>query len=144
MRNNANNLIQTSSENATDGNLTWERNIFPGARQLFYVNKKVFDKYKKYIFNGNQIFSPKTHLRKLMEPPANWEHRLLKTQIECDNCLPATASIQDRWALIKVRQSNHSLMTENLRHVKPKPAVYNQAGFSTGFSIWGWGFARQQ
>ena len=78
---------------------------------------QIYFKRKSDIFHQNAFANISENSSKLRT------YSLLKTEPGFENYLSDILSVKDRTALTKFRLSNHPLMIEKMRHLKPKPEI---------------------
>ena len=132
MRNKANKLTQISTENSENEKLMWferiKEELFSVGLGEFHMSVKVTTDHTEQIYfrRKSDIFHQNA-FGKISEDSSKLRtYGLLKTEIGFENYLSEITSIQDRTALTKFRLSNHTLMIEKMRQLKPKPEVHER------------------
>ena len=132
MRNKSNKLAQVSVENAEIEHTSWFEKIknelysvglgdhFISVRATTHHVEQIYFLRKTDIFYQDSFGKINENNSKLRT------YKLLKTEIGYEKYLSEITSVQDRTALTKFRLSNHPLMVEKLRHLRPKPDVHER------------------
>ena len=132
MRNKANKLTQISVGNSDTEKLMWFEHIKGelfsiGLGDLFTSVKATTDHTEQIFFQRKSDIFHQNAFEKISENSSKLRtYSLLKTEIGFENYLSEITSIEDRTALTKLRLSNHTLMIEKMRHIKPKPEVHER------------------
>ena len=132
MRNKANRLTQISAENSKNENLTWferikEELFSVGLGDYFMSVKVTADRIEQIYFQRKSDIFHQNAFEKINDNSSKLRtYSLIKTEIGFENYLSEISSIQDRTTLTKFRLSNHTLMIEKMRHLKPKPEVHER------------------
>ena len=132
MRNKANKLTKISVENSGKEKLMWFEKIKDelfsiGLGEFFMSVKDTSDHTEQIYFQRKSDIFHQSAFGKIIEDSSKLRtYALLKKEIGFENYLTEVTSIRDRTALTKFRLSNHTLMIEKMRHLKPKPEVHER------------------
>ena len=131
-RKNGNKLITCSLESAENENLSWYEQIrnefFTNGLGDIFVSAKFSTDIIEHIYYQRKIdIFYQTAFSKIKENNNKLRtYSLFKSEKGYEKYLTEILSIQERTTFTKFRLSNHNLNIEKMRHIKPKPEIYER------------------